>query len=70
MPPAPAPPRPLACPAGELLAALAGSFPRLNLVGADIVEVAPAYDTPRSRGSPAVHVGYELLSSLAAQKAG
>jgi arginase family enzyme len=50
----------------ELLAALR-SFARLNLVGADIVEVAPAYDHAQITGIAAAHVGYELLSSLAAR---
>ncbi len=53
----------------ELLTALR-SFARLNLVGADIVEVAPAYDHAQITGIAAAHVGYELLSSLAARKAG
>jgi agmatinase len=53
----------------ELLAALR-SFAGLNLVGADIVEVAPAYDHAQITGIAAAHVGYELLSSLAARKAG
>jgi agmatinase len=48
----------------ELLAALR-SFGELNLVGADIVEVAPAYDHAQITGIAAAHVGYELLSSLA-----
>ncbi|HJY57657.1 MAG TPA: agmatinase, partial [Streptosporangiaceae bacterium] len=52
----------------ELLAALR-SFARLNLVGADIVEVAPAYDHAQITGIAAAHVGYELLSALAATKA-
>jgi agmatinase len=52
----------------ELLAALR-SFARLNLVGADIVEVAPAYDHAQITGIAAAHVGYELLSALAAMKA-
>ena len=41
----------------------------LNLVGADIVEVAPAYDHAEITGIAAAHVGYELLSVLAAAKA-
>src|ERR1700691_5237482 len=45
------------------------SFARLNLVGADIVEVAPAYDHAQITGIAAAHVGYELLSALAARKA-
>jgi guanidinobutyrase / D-arginase len=52
----------------ELLAALR-SFARLNLVGADVVEVAPAYDHAQITGIAAAHVGYELLSALAARKA-
>ena len=52
----------------ELLATLR-SFARLNLVGADIVEVAPAYDHAQITGIAAAHAGYELLSALAARKA-
>jgi agmatinase len=51
----------------ELLAVLR-SFGGLNLVGADIVEVAPAYDHAQVTGIAAAHVGYELLSALAAGK--
>jgi guanidinobutyrase / D-arginase len=51
----------------ELLTTLR-SFSRLNLVGADIVEVAPAYDHAQITGIAAAHVGYELLSALAARK--
>ncbi len=43
------------------LRALAG----LNIVGADIVEVAPAYDHAEITGIAAAHVAYELLSVLA-----
>jgi agmatinase len=50
----------------ELLAALR-SFTGLDLVGADIVEVAPAYDHAQITGIAAAHVGYELLSALAAR---
>ncbi len=53
----------------ELLAALR-SFAGLNLVGADIVEVAPAYDHAQITGIAAAHAGYELLSALAAGRAG
>jgi len=53
----------------ELLATLR-SFARLNLVGADIVEVAPAYDHAQITGIAASHVAYELLSALAVGKAG
>jgi agmatinase len=49
----------------ELLGVLR-SFATLNLVGADIVEVAPAYDHAQITGIAAAHVGYELLSALAA----
>jgi agmatinase len=52
----------------ELLATLR-SFARLNLIGADIVEVAPAYDHAQITGIAAAHAGYELLSALAARKA-
>ena len=43
-------------------------FAGLNLVGADIVEVAPAYDHAQITGIAAAHVGYELLSALALGK--
>lgn len=48
----------------ELLAILR-SFARLNLIGADIVEVAPSYDHAQITGIAAAHVGFELLSALA-----
>jgi agmatinase len=51
----------------ELLATLR-SFAQLNLVGADIVEVAPAYDHAQLTGIAAAHVAYELLSALAVSK--
>ena len=51
----------------ELLGVLR-SLATLNLVGADIVEVAPAYDHAQITGVAAAHVGYELLSALAARK--
>ena len=44
----------------EVLRGLAG----LNVVGADIVEVAPAYDHAEITGIAAAHVAYELLSLL------
>ncbi|HMH92253.1 MAG TPA: agmatinase [Streptosporangiaceae bacterium] len=53
----------------ELLAALR-SFAGLQLVGADIVEVAPAYDHAQITGIAAAHAGYELLSALAAGRPG
>ncbi len=43
------------------------SFGALNLVGADIVEVAPAYDHAEVTGIAASHVGYELISAMAPQ---
>ena len=48
----------------ELLAVLRG-FADLDLVGADVVEVAPAYDHAEITGVAASHVVYELLSALA-----
>jgi guanidinobutyrase / D-arginase len=51
----------------ELLAVLR-SLAHLNLVGADIVEVAPAYDHAQVTGIAAAHVGYELLSALASRQ--
>ena len=53
----------------ELLGALR-SFAGLQLVGADIVEVAPAYDHAQITGIAAAHAGYELLSALAAGRPG
>ena len=50
---------------GELLDTLR-SLARLNLVGADIVEVAPAYAWVT--GIAAAHAGYVLLSAFAARK--
>jgi agmatinase len=40
------------------------SFKHLNLVGADVVEVAPAYDYAEITGIAASHVIYELLSAM------
>lgn len=37
----------------------------LNVVGADIVEVSPAYDHAEITGIAAAHVGYEILSAWA-----
>jgi agmatinase len=48
----------------ELLAILR-SLADLHVVGADIVEVAPAYDHAEMTGIAAAHVGYELLSAMA-----
>ena len=48
----------------ELLHTLRG-LTGLNVVGADIVEVAPAYDHAEITGIAAAHVAYELLAVLA-----
>ena len=48
----------------ELLGILR-SFSELNLVGADIVEVAPAYDHAEVTGIAAAHAAYELISAMA-----
>jgi agmatinase len=53
----------------ELLAVLRG-LADLDLVGADVVEVAPAYDHAEVTGIAASHVVYEVLSALAPQKEG
>ncbi|MGH3498813.1 MAG: agmatinase [Nocardioidaceae bacterium] len=53
----------------ELLALLRG-LAGLNLVAADIVEVAPAYDHAQMTGIAASHVVYELLSALSPRAAG
>ena len=47
----------------ELLAMIR-SFATLNLVGADVVEVAPVYDHAEITGIAASHVIYELLSAM------
>ncbi|WP_137121786.1 agmatinase [Segeticoccus rhizosphaerae] len=47
----------------ELLAMLR-AMTDLNLVGADIVEVAPAYDHVQITGIAAAHVAYEILSAI------
>ena len=51
----------------ELLTMLR-TFASLNLVGANVVEVSPAYDHAQVTGIAAAHVGYELLSALAVGK--
>ena len=48
----------------ELLAILRG-FDGLNLVGAEIVEVSPAYDHAEITGVAAANLAYELVSLLA-----
>lgn len=47
----------------ELLSVIR-SFSNNNLVGADVVEVAPAYDHSQITGIAASHVIYELLSAM------
>lgn len=44
------------------------AFSDLNLVGADIVEVAPAYDHAEVTGIAAAHAAYELVSAMASGK--
>ena len=48
----------------ELLEILRG-FRGLNIVGADVVEVSPAYDHAEITGVAASHVAYDLVSLLA-----
>ena len=48
----------------ELLAVLR-STSSLRVVGADVVEVAPAYDHAEITGIAAAHVAYELVSAMA-----
>ena len=50
----------------ELLAVLRG-FAGLDLVGADVVEVAPVYDSAEITGIAAAHAAYELLSAMGAR---
>lgn len=45
------------------------SFADLNLVGADIVEVAPAYDHAEITGVAASHAAFELISAMAPRAA-
>lgn len=40
------------------------SFADLNLIGGDVVEVAPAYDHAEVTGVAAAHVAYELISAM------
>ena len=48
----------------EMLEILRG-LSSLNLVGADIVEVAPAYDHAEITSIAASHMAYEIITSLA-----
>lgn len=50
----------------ELLRALRG-IADLNIVGADVVEVAPAYDHAQITAVAASHVVYELITAMATQ---
>ncbi|AYM42000.1 agmatinase [Mycobacteroides chelonae] len=51
----------------ELLEILRG-FRGLNIIGADVVEVAPAYDHAEITGIAAAHVAYDLVSLLALRR--
>ncbi len=53
----------------ELLNTIRG-LQGLNVVGAEIVEVAPAYDHAEITGIAAAHAGYEILSLWAADANG
>ena len=53
----------------ELLAIVRG-FADLDVVGADVVEVAPAYDHAQITGIAAAHVLYELVSAMAERPEG
>ena len=44
------------------------SLDKENLVGADIVEVAPAYDHAQVTGIAASHLAYELVTLMARRK--
>ena len=46
------------------------AFSGLNLVGADVVEVSPAYDHAEITGIAAAHAAYELVSAMAPSPAG
>ena len=50
----------------EILRGLRG----LDIVGADLVEVAPAYDHAELTGVAASHVAYDLISLMADRRAG
>jgi agmatinase len=47
---------------------LVRSFDGTNLIGADIVEVAPAYDHAEITAVAAANLAYELISLLARNK--
>jgi agmatinase len=44
------------------------AFGDMNIVGADVVEVAPAYDWSQITGIAASHVVFELLSAMAPKR--
>ena len=50
---------------GRELLALVRGLAGLNIVGGDVVEVAPAYDHAQITGIAAAHVLYELISAIA-----
>jgi agmatinase len=50
----------------ELLAVVRG-LKDTNLVGADVVEVAPAYDHAEITGIAASHLIYEMISIVSAK---
>jgi agmatinase len=50
----------------ELLEILRG-LDGMNLIGADVVEVAPAYDHAEITSVAASHVAYDLVTLLAMQ---
>ena len=41
---------------------------RVNLIGADIVEVSPPYDHAEITGIAAAHLAYELITIMARSK--
>lgn len=45
-------------------------FSKLNLIGADVVEVAPSYDHAQLTGIAAAHVAYEIITAMAATMTG
>ena len=49
---------------GQILRGLRG----MNLVGADVVEVAPAYDHADITGVAASHVAYDLITLMGLTK--
>ena len=64
--PGPGPPEAGGRTSRELLSVLRATA-GMNVIGADIVEVAPAYDHAQITGIAASHVMYELISAFAAE---